>query len=169
MKALKVGDPSDASVDVGPLATPSIRDDVEGQVQRSVAAGAKVKLGGKRLDGPGNFYAPTVLTDIPPGSPADAEEIFGPVASLFRVASIDEAIAAANRSKYGLGASAWTRDAGERERLERELAAGSVFINGMVKSDPRLPFGGVKKSGHGRELSWHGIREFVNIKTVWVG
>jgi len=168
MKALKVGDPSDPSVDVGPLATPSIRDDVDGQVLRSVAAGAKVKLGGKRLEGAGNFYAPTVLTDVPKGSPADIEEIFGPVASLFRVASIDEAIAVANRSKYGLGASAWTRDAVERERLERELAAGSVFINGMVKSDPRLPFGGVKKSGHGRELSWHGIREFVNVKTVWV-
>jgi len=167
MAALKVGDPGDPSVDIGPLATPAIRDEVDGQVQRSVAAGARVLLGGRRLDGPGNFYAPTVLVDVPPGSPADAEEIFGPVASLFRVSSLDEAIAVANRSRYGLGSSAWTRDAGERDRLVREIAAGSVFLNGMVKSDPRLPFGGIKKSGYGRELSWQGIREFVNVKTVW--
>jgi succinate-semialdehyde dehydrogenase / glutarate-semialdehyde dehydrogenase len=168
MAALKVGDPSDPSVDIGPLATPAIRDEVEGQVQRTVDAGGRVLLGGKRLEGSGNFYAPTVLTDVPIGSPADAEEIFGPVASLFRVASVDEAIAVANRSRYGLGSAAWTRDQAERERLVRELAAGCIFINGMVKSDPRLPFGGIKKSGYGRELSWHGIREFVNIKTVWV-
>ena len=123
--------------------------------------------GASRLDGPGNFYPPTVLADIPTGSPADVEEIFGPVASLFRVGSLDEAIAVANRTRFGLGSSAWTRDPAERDRLVRELEAGSVFINGMVKSDPRLPFGGVKKSGFGRELSEHGIREFVNVKTVW--
>ncbi len=136
-------------------------------MRRTVAAGARIALGGKPLDGPGNFYPPTVLADIPTGSPADVEEIFGPVASLFRVGSLDEAISVANRTRFGLGSSAWTRDPAERDRLVRELEAGSVFINGMVKSDPRLPFGGVKKSGFGRELSEHGIREFVNVKTVW--
>ncbi len=136
-------------------------------MRRTVAAGARVVLGGKPIDGPGNFYPPTVLADIPAGSPADVEEIFGPVASLFRVASLDEAIAVANRTRFGLGSSAWTRDPAERDRFVRELEAGAVFINGMVKSDPRLPFGGVKKSGFGRELSEHGIREFVNVKTVW--
>jgi succinate-semialdehyde dehydrogenase/glutarate-semialdehyde dehydrogenase len=124
--------------------------------------------GGQRVKGPGNFYPPTVLADIPPGSPAAEEEIFGPVASLFRVSSLDEAIEVANHSRFGLGASAWTRDEDERDRLVREIEAGSVFVNGMVKSDPRLPFGGIKHSGFGRELSSHGIREFVNIKTVWV-
>ena len=167
MRALKVGDPMDPSVEVGPLATPAIRDEVDGLVRRTVAAGARVALGGKPADGPGNFYPPTVLADVPAGSPADVEEIFGPVASLFRVANIDEAIVVANRTRFGLGSSAWTREPAERERFERELEAGAVFINGMVKSDPRLPFGGVKKSGFGRELSAHGIREFVNVKTVW--
>jgi succinate-semialdehyde dehydrogenase / glutarate-semialdehyde dehydrogenase len=168
MAALKVGDPSDPSVDVGPLATPAVRDEVEAQVQRTVEAGARVLLGGKRLEGPGNFYAPTVLADVPAGTPADTEEIFGPVASLFRVGSLDEAIATANRSRFGLGSSAWTRDPAERDRLVSEIAAGTVFVNGMVTSDPRLPFGGIKRSGYGRELSWHGIREFVNVKTVWI-
>jgi succinate-semialdehyde dehydrogenase/glutarate-semialdehyde dehydrogenase len=132
-----------------------------------VSAGARLVLGGKRLDRPGSFYAPTVLADVPPGSPAATEEIFGPVASLFRVKNLDEAIAVANQTRFGLGASAWTRDDAERERLVRGIEAGAVFINGMVKSDPRLPFGGIKKSGFGRELSEHGIREFVNVKTVW--
>ncbi len=167
MRGLKVGDPMDSSVEVGPLATPAIRDEVDGLVLRTVAAGARVVLGGKPSEGPGNFYPPTVLADVPAGSPADLEEIFGPVASLFRVADIDEAIAVANRTRFGLGSSAWTRDPAERDRFERELEAGAVFINGMVKSDPRLPFGGVKKSGFGRELSVHGIREFVNVKTIW--
>jgi succinate-semialdehyde dehydrogenase/glutarate-semialdehyde dehydrogenase len=167
MAKLKLGDPLDPSVDIGPLATPAIRDEVDEQVQKTVAAGARVALGGRVPGGPGSFYPPTVLADIPKDSPADKEEIFGPVASLFKVGSLDEAIAVANRTRFGLGSSAWTKDAAERDRLEREIEAGSVFINGMVKSDPRLPFGGVKKSGYGRELSEHGIREFVNIKTVW--
>ncbi len=168
MAALKVGDPADTSVEIGPLATPSIAAEVDELVQKSIAAGAKLLLGGKRLEGPGNFYAPTVLTDVPPDSPAAVEEIFGPVASLFRVKSLDEAIALANRTRFGLGASAWTRDEAERDRLVRGIDAGAVFINGMVKSDPRLPFGGIKKSGFGRELALHGIREFVNVKAVWV-
>jgi succinate-semialdehyde dehydrogenase/glutarate-semialdehyde dehydrogenase len=168
MAALKIGDPADASVEIGPLATPAIAAEVDDLVQRSIAAGAKLLLGGKRLDGPGNFYAPTVLADVPIDSPAAVEEIFGPVASLFRVRSLDEAIALANRTRFGLGASAWTRDEAEKERLIRGIEAGAVFINGMVKSDPRLPFGGIKKSGYGRELALHGIREFVNVKAVWV-
>ena len=169
MAALKIGDPMDPSVEIGPLATPAIAAEVDDQVRRSVSAGARVVLGGKRLDRPGSFYAPTVLADIPAGSPAAQEEIFGPVASLFRVRSLDEAIAVANQTRFGLGASAWTADEAERDRLIAGIEAGAVFINGMVKSDPRLPFGGIKKSGFGRELSEHGIREFVNVKTVWVG
>jgi succinate-semialdehyde dehydrogenase/glutarate-semialdehyde dehydrogenase len=168
MVALKVGDPLDPSVEVGPLATPAILAEVDELVRRSLAAGARLLVGGRRLDGPGNFYAPTVLGDVPPDSPAALEEIFGPVASLFRVASADEAIALANHSRFGLGSSAWTRDPAEIERLVSGIQAGAVFINGMVKSDPRLPFGGVKHSGFGRELSIHGIREFVNVKAVWM-
>jgi succinate-semialdehyde dehydrogenase / glutarate-semialdehyde dehydrogenase len=167
MAALKIGDPSDPSVEIGPLATPAIAAEVDDLVRRTVKAGARLVLGGKRLDRPGSFYAPTVLADVPPGSPAATEEIFGPVASLFRVRNLDEAIAVANQTRFGLGASAWTRDDAERERLVRGLEAGAVFINGMVKSDPRLPFGGIKKSGFGRELSAHGIRELVNVKSVW--
>ena len=169
MAALKVGDPMDPTVEIGPLATPRIADEVDELVQKTVAAGARVLLGGKRLPGPGNFYAPTVLADVPHDSPAAVEEIFGPVASLFRVPNLDAAIALANGTRFGLAASAWTRDDTERDRLVREIEAGSVFINGMVKSDPRLPFGGIKRSGFGRELSMHGIREFVNVKTVWIG
>ena len=168
MVALKVGDPLDPAVEVGPLATPAILAEVDDLVRRSIAAGARLLVGGRRLDGPGNYYAPTVLGDVPPDSPAAAEEIFGPVASLFRVGSVDEAIALANHSRFGLGSSAWTRDPAEVERLIAGIQAGAVFINGMVKSDPRLPFGGVKHSGFGRELSVHGIREFVNVKAVWV-
>jgi succinate-semialdehyde dehydrogenase/glutarate-semialdehyde dehydrogenase len=166
MGALRVGDPAARETDVGPLALASIRDGVEDQVARSVAAGARVLCGGRRREGPGYFYLPTVLADVPASSPAAVEEVFGPVAALFRVAGIDEAIAVANATTLGLAASAWTRDRAEAERLARELEAGSVFINAMVASDARFPFGGVKLSGYGRELGSYGLREFVNIKTV---
>ncbi|HET9320456.1 MAG TPA: NAD-dependent succinate-semialdehyde dehydrogenase [Bryobacteraceae bacterium] len=166
MLALKVGDPMDEATDVGPLATPQILEDLDQQVQKSVAAGARVLAGGKRLDRPGNFYAPTVLADIPEHSPAYREELFGPVAALFRVPDMQAAIRLANDTSFGLGASIWTSDQNETARFIDEIEAGMVFVNGMVASDPRLPFGGVKNSGYGRELSVQGIREFVNIKTV---
>ena len=166
MSQLKVGDPMLPDTDVGPLATQSIRDELHQQVQETVSRGAQVLLGGSPLAGAGWFYAPTVLADIPRGSPACEQELFGPVASLFRVPSVEAAIALANDSTYGLGASAWTTDAVEAERFAHGLEAGSVFINGMVASDPRYPFGGVKHSGYGRELASWGLREFVNIKTV---
>jgi succinate-semialdehyde dehydrogenase / glutarate-semialdehyde dehydrogenase len=168
METLKVGDPLDEATDIGPLATPQILADLDEQVRRSVAAGARVLTGGARLARAGNYYPPTVLVDITPAAPAYREELFGPVALLFCVADVDEAIRVANDTTFGLGASAWTNDAQERARFVDELEAGSVFINGMVASDPRLPFGGVKHSGYGRELSVFGIREFVNIKTVWI-
>jgi succinate-semialdehyde dehydrogenase/glutarate-semialdehyde dehydrogenase len=168
MKALRVGDPLQESTDIGPLATQQILKDVDEQVKISVAAGAVVLTGGKQFDRPGNFYEPTVLANVPRDSPASCEEIFGPVALLFRVKDIDEAIELANATTFGLGAAAWTNDVREQERFSDELEAGSVFINGMVASDPRLPFGGIKNSGYGRELGEFGIREFVNIKTVWV-
>jgi succinate-semialdehyde dehydrogenase / glutarate-semialdehyde dehydrogenase len=168
MKALRVGDPLDEATDIGPLATEQILRDIDEQVKRSVAEGAIVLTGGKRLDRVGNFYEPTVLVNVPKDSAVSCEEIFGPVASLFRVANIDEAIALANATSFGLGAAAWTNDQDEQERFASELEAGSVFINGMVASDPRLPFGGIKNSGYGRELGEFGIREFVNIKTIWV-
>jgi succinate-semialdehyde dehydrogenase/glutarate-semialdehyde dehydrogenase len=166
MKALRVGDPLKESTDIGPLATEQILKDVDEQVKTSVAAGALVLTGGKRLDRPGNFYEPTVLVNVPTDSPASCEEVFGPVAMLFRVRDIDEAIQLANATTFGLGASAWTNNANEQERFSEELEAGCVFINSMVASDPRLPFGGIKNSGYGRELGEFGIREFVNIKTV---
>ncbi len=168
MKQLKVGDPMDLANDVGPLATPDLVNDLEAQVAATVKAGARVLTGGQRLPGPGNYFAPTVLVDVPPGSPAYREELFGPVASVFRAASITEAIRIANDTTFGLGASVWTKDDTERDRFVRELESGQVFVNAMVVSDPRVPFGGVKRSGYGRELGVHGIREFVNAKTVWV-
>jgi succinate-semialdehyde dehydrogenase/glutarate-semialdehyde dehydrogenase len=166
MAALVVGDPSDPKTQVGPLATAAIRDGVAEQVARSVAVGARLLTGGRTIDGPGYFYQPTVLCDVPPTAPAARDEVFGPVAALFRVAGLEEAIALANATPFGLGAAAFTRDRQEAERLARELEAGSVFINGMVASDARFPFGGVKRSGYGRELSRYGLREFVNVKTV---
>jgi succinate-semialdehyde dehydrogenase / glutarate-semialdehyde dehydrogenase len=168
MAALKVGDPFDETTELGPLSTAEGLADLDRDVKKTVEAGAKVLTGGKPLDRPGNFYAPTVLTNIPKGSPAHKEELFGPVASVFRAKDVDDAIRIANDSRFGLGASAWTNDSNERERFINELESGMVFINRMVASDPRLPFGGVKWSGHGRELGVHGIREFTNIKTVWI-
>jgi succinate-semialdehyde dehydrogenase / glutarate-semialdehyde dehydrogenase len=168
MEMLKVGDPMDETTDIGPLATVGILAGLDEQVRRTVAAGARLLTGGKRLEGPGNYYAPTVLTDIPKTSPAYHEELFGPVASLFRVSNLEAAVRLANDTPFGLAASAWTNDKQEQDRLIDEIEAGLVFINDMVASDPRLPFGGVKRSGYGRELSAHGIREFVNIKTVWI-
>lgn len=169
MRSLVVGNPLDDTVQIGPLATAQILEDLEEQVRKTVELGARVLTGGKRLSDAGYYYPPTVLTDIPEDSPAYREEIFGPVASLFRADNLDDAIRIANDTDFGLGASAWTNDSDEQKRLAEEIDAGCVFINGMVASDPRLPFGGVKHSGYGRELGVHGIREFVNIKTVWIG
>ncbi len=166
--ALKVGDPTQLDTDLGPLATPNILKDLDYQVSQAVKNGAKLLMGGQKLDRPGNYYPATILTDIPPGSPAEKEEFFGPVALLFKVANIDEAIKLANDTPFGLGASAWTNNSQESDRLIDELEAGAVFINSMVKSDVRMPFGGIKKSGYGRELGSQGIHEFMNIKTVWV-
>jgi succinate-semialdehyde dehydrogenase/glutarate-semialdehyde dehydrogenase len=168
MAALRVGDPFDEQTELGPLSTPDGVTDLERDVRKSVEMGAKVLTGGKPLSRAGNFFAPTVLTDIPIDSPAYKEEMFGPVASVFRAKNVDDAIRIANDSRFGLGASAWTNDSAERDKLINGLDAGMVFINRMVASDPRIPFGGVKWSGHGRELGALGIREFTNIKTVWI-
>jgi succinate-semialdehyde dehydrogenase/glutarate-semialdehyde dehydrogenase len=156
----------DAATEVGPLATLNLVRDLDAQVQRLVKSGARVLTGGKRFEGPGNYYMPTVLTDIDRNNPAYREELFGPVAMLFRAADLLEAIQIANDTPYGLGASAWTNDPVEQKRFIEEIEAGMVFINRMVASDPRLPFGGIKLSGYGRELGGHGIREFTDIKTV---
>ena len=167
VKAIKVGDPMKGETELGPLATSDIRDELGAQVEKSVAQGARVVCGGNNIDDDGGFYfAPTVLVDVPEGSPADEEELFGPVASVWKVSGIDDAIALANRTRFGLGASAWTTNPVERERFVRDIEAGLVFLNGMVASEPALPFGGVKASGYGRELGEFGIREFVNIKSV---
>jgi succinate-semialdehyde dehydrogenase/glutarate-semialdehyde dehydrogenase len=168
MEALRVGDPMADGTDVGPLATAAIRDEVDEQVRVSIDAGARVLTGGRPIEGRGFYYPPTILSDIPEDAPAYREEVFGPVASLFRVASIDEAIALANDSQFGLGSSVWTRDEAERRRFVAEIEAGMTYVNAMVASDPRLPFGGVKQSGYGRELGTFGIHEFVNIKSVWI-
>jgi succinate-semialdehyde dehydrogenase / glutarate-semialdehyde dehydrogenase len=168
MQNLRVGDPFDAQTELGPLATPDAVTTLDADVQKTVQAGARVLTGGHPLKRPGNYYAPTVLTNIPKGSPAYGEEFFGPVASIFRAKDQDEAIRIANDVRFGLGASAWTNDEKERERFINELEAGMVFINKMVASDTRIPFGGVKQSGHGRELGAVGIREFMNAKTVWI-
>jgi len=168
MRTLKIGDPFDETTEIGPLATEQILQGVHEQVQKSVAAGAKLLTGGNRIHGPGFFYEPTVLVDVPVDSPAYSEEIFGPVAPLFRVRDAADAVAIANATSFGLGASAWTNERAEQELFASELETGMVFVNAMVASDPRLPFGGVKRSGFGRELGAAGIREFVNTKTIWI-
>jgi succinate-semialdehyde dehydrogenase/glutarate-semialdehyde dehydrogenase len=166
MRSLKIGDPLDPGTEIGPLATEAILRGVDQQVQDSIAAGAKLLTGGKRIERAGFFYEPTVLADIPHDSPAYREEIFGPVASFFRAIDAAEAIKIANDSAFGLGASAWTNDLAEQQLFASELETGMVFINSMVASDPRLPFGGAKRSGFGRELGAEGIREFVNVKAI---
>ena len=166
MRALVMGDPMDAATQVGPLATPGIAEELEAQVEKSVRCGARLVLGGRRQPGPGSWFPPTVLAEVPPHAPAATEELFGPVATVIRVRDVDEAIRVANATIFGLGASVWTTDLAEAQRMAREVEAGQVFVNAMVASDPRFPFGGVKRSGYGRELASHGLREFVNVKTV---
>ena len=168
MRALKIGDPQDDATEVGPLASKQVLEDIERQVRAAREQGATLACGGRRLDRPGFFFEPTVMLNSK-GTRVWREEVFGPVAALARAKDLDEAIALANDTQYGLGSAAFTQDAKEIERLVQDLETGQVFINGMVKSDPRLPFGGIKASGYGRELSREGIREFVNIKTVWIG
>jgi succinate-semialdehyde dehydrogenase/glutarate-semialdehyde dehydrogenase len=169
MAALVVGDPMEEGTDVGPLATEQGRDDVEELVADAVAKGATVRCGGQRPDGPGWYYPPTVLTGITEEMRVFGEEVFGPVATVFRVPDADAALELANATEFGLGSNVWTADRDEQERFVRDLDAGAVFVNGMTTSYPDLPFGGVKASGYGRELAALGIREFCNAKTVWVG
>jgi succinate-semialdehyde dehydrogenase / glutarate-semialdehyde dehydrogenase len=167
MRGLKVGDPMAPETDIGPLATGAIRNELHAQVERAVASGARLLLGGRMIAGPGYFYEPSVLAAVPREAEIFREELFGPVAMLFRVKDAAEAIELANDSPFGLGSSVWTQDPAEQSQFISEIQAGAVFVNAMVASDPRLPFGGVKRSGYGRELGVFGIREFVNIKTVW--
>ena len=166
---LRVGDPLDRATQVGPLARADLRDELERQVCESIAQGARVALGGKPLDGPGAFYPPTILTEVTPQMTVFREETFGPVAAVIRARDTEHAIALANDSTFGLGGNLWTQDVGQARLLARRIESGNVFINGMTASDPRLPFGGIKHSGYGRELSSFGIREFVNIQTIWIG
>ncbi|HEY9704318.1 MAG TPA: aldehyde dehydrogenase family protein, partial [Allocoleopsis sp.] len=167
--ALKIGDPMLPETNIGPLATPDILQELDQQVQTTVKLGGKILIGGKSLtDRPGNYYLPTIITDIPLESPGFTEEFFGPVALFFTVKDLDHAIKLANSTDLGLGASAWTNIDAEKERLIAEIEAGAVFINGLTKSDPRLPFGGIKRSGYGRELGIYGMQEFLNIKTIWM-
>ncbi len=166
---LRIGDPLDPETQIGPLARADLVDALDGQVRGSVALGARVALGGHKIDGPGCFYAPTVLTSVTPQMPVFREETFGPVAPVIRARDVEQAIALANDTVFGLGGNLWTGDLVRARALARRLESGNCFINGMTASDPRLPFGGVKQSGYGRELSAFGIREFTNIQTVWIG
>ena len=168
MESMRVGDPMKDTTDIGPLATAAIVEDLTAQVHAAVRAGARILTGGERMVGEGNYFEPTVLAGVPRSCAVYREELFGPVAMIFRVADLDEAITLANDTSFGLGASVWTRDAAEQQRLVTELQSGAVFVNAMVASDPRLPFGGIKHSGYGRELSAAGMREFLNAKTVLV-
>jgi succinate-semialdehyde dehydrogenase/glutarate-semialdehyde dehydrogenase len=168
MARIRVGDPLDPATDIGPQARIELRAELHGQVQQAIREGARAVLGCTLPPGRGAFYPPSVLADVRPGNIAAREEIFGPVAAVLRAESAEAAIALANDSRFGLGASLWTRDAARRDALVPLIEAGAVFVNGLVKSDPRLPFGGVKASGYGRELGLEGIRAFVNVKTVWV-
>jgi succinate-semialdehyde dehydrogenase/glutarate-semialdehyde dehydrogenase len=168
MANLKVGDPLDPSIDIGPLATKDVLDDLEAQVNTTLRQGARLLIGGRRLESPGFFYPPTVLAEIPPQSPAARDELFGPVASLFAAADLEDAVRLANDTPFGLGSSFWSAKPEEQQYFADRVQAGAAFINGMVASDSRLPFGGIKDSGYGRELGWHGLREFVNAKTVVV-
>jgi succinate-semialdehyde dehydrogenase/glutarate-semialdehyde dehydrogenase len=167
--ALAVGDPMERATNVGPLARGDLVGDLERQVNESVAQGARAAVGGGRIDRPGYYFAPTVLTGVTPDMPVFREETFGPVAAVIRVRNEAEAVAVANDSEFGLGAAVWTGDAERGKRLAARIESGAVFVNGMVASDARLPFGGVKRSGHGRELSEFGLHEFQNVQTVWVG
>lgn len=168
IESYTVGDPMDEDTDIGPQARQDLMEELHEQVQQSVDAGAEIATGGEPLDREGTYYLPTVLTDVPEGCPADVEETFGPVAAVYEVADEERAIAKANDTDFGLGASIWTEDRDRGERVAREINAGCVYLNQLVKSDPRVPFGGIKESGYGRELSGDGIREFVNRKTIWV-
>lgn len=169
IEALKIGDPMDEATQIGPMARMNLRADLHDQVQRSIADGAQLSLGGAIQDGPGFYYLPTLLDRVTPAHTSFREELFGPVASVIRCADADEAVTLANDTEFGLGASVWTNDTDLARRMARQIEAGAVFINGMVASDARLPFGGIKKSGYGRELGSYGVREFTNIKTVWIG
>ena len=168
VEALRAGDPLDPATTLAPLARPDLRDELHRQVEASLARGAIAVTGCAPIPGPGNWYHASILDRVAPGMPACDEELFGPVAAVLRVRDAEEAVTFANASRFGLGGSVWTRDVTRGEQLARRLECGSAFVNGMVKSDPRLPFGGVKASGYGRELSHHGLREFVNAKTVWI-
>jgi len=168
MKSLKVGDPMLPDTKVGPMARLDLMEELDDQVQRSIKAGARLLCGGKKIDGPGAFYPPTVLAGVTKGMAVYSEETFGPVSAIIPVKDTEETIAVANDSEFGLGGSVWSRDVKKAEAVARRIETGAMFVNGMTKSDPRLPFGGVKKSGYGRELSHYGIKEFVNIKTIWV-
>jgi succinate-semialdehyde dehydrogenase/glutarate-semialdehyde dehydrogenase len=169
VRSLKMGDPMREDVDVGPLARGDLRDELERQVQETERAGARVLCGGRRPSGKGYFFEPTLLAEVPRESRAWSEEVFGPAAAIVVVPDADSAVARANESRFGLSNNLWTRDLERARRLARDLESGGVFINGMTASDPRLPFGGVKKSGYGRELSAFGLHEFVNVQTVWIG